>query len=95
MVCRCEHCQRLAPVWTELAERYHDNPTVHISTIDCTQETVTCSQYGVEGYPTLLLFKNGVLVDTYGGNRELDAFTNFLSETAQKEVNQYMLDYCS
>lgn len=86
MCIRCGHCQRLAPVWEELAQHYHDQPTVHISKIDCTKEINTCGQMEVKGYPTLLLFVNGVMVEKYSGARDFSSLIHFLNEAAAREV---------
>ncbi len=85
-VCRCGHCQKLAPVWEQLAREYSSNPSVHISKVDCTQETGTCGQLEVKGYPTLLLLVNGVLVQKYSGSRDLESLTSFITEALVSEV---------
>ncbi len=55
------HCKTLAPVWDQLAGVYANNKHVKIVKVDCTVELV-CTQHGVKGFPTLVLFKNGVEV---------------------------------
>ncbi|CAF4446776.1 unnamed protein product, partial [Adineta steineri] len=40
--------------------------------VDCTVETKTCTKYGVSGYPTLKIFKNGAVAEEYNGPREAD-----------------------
>lgn len=76
----CGHCQKLAPTWEELATYYKSNSLVHISKIDCTQNTVTCGKYGVKGYPTLLLFEGGEPIDKYKGGRGLDALIQYVKD---------------
>ncbi len=90
-VCRCGHCQKLAPVWEQLAREYSSNPSVHISKVDCTQETGTCGQLEVKGYPTLLLLVNGVLVQKYSGSRDLESLTSFITEALVSEVPTHTL----
>ena len=38
--------------------------------MDCTTESSTCSKFGVSGYPTLKIFKDGELSKAYDGPRE-------------------------
>jgi len=73
----CGHCQRLKPDWEKLAK----NPgvdNVFISKVDCTANKVICSKYDVKGYPTLLYFRNGELLDTYDGAKTLEALKSYL-----------------
>jgi hypothetical protein len=42
-----------------------------------------CAKHGVRGYPTLMLFKNGVAnPEKYQGARDLAAFTQFIDSKA-------------
>lgn len=53
----CPHSQRFLPIFKEYAK---NNPKQCLSVmIDSTPEV--CDKYGIEYYPTLLLFKNGKL----------------------------------
>merc|ERR1712141_946130 len=59
----CGHCKRLAPTWEKLAEKYKDNAEVTIGHVDCTADgnanRELCSAHGVNGFPTLNIYKNG------------------------------------
>ncbi|XP_013402503.1 thioredoxin domain-containing protein 5-like, partial [Lingula anatina] len=51
----CGHCQRLSPVWDELAVKFNTDPStaeVLIAKVDCTAETALCSDQEVKAYPT-------------------------------------------
>ena len=41
-------------------------------------ETDTCTQHGIKGYPTLLLFLNGIVNEKYTDKRDLDSLVNFV-----------------
>ena len=52
---RCGHCQRLEPVWEELATQFNiegREDTVTIASVDCTKHGELCSEQNVQGYPT-------------------------------------------
>lgn len=56
------------------------NANVHIAKVDCTQESSKqlCSEQEVDGFPTLILYKNGVKVSEYTGTRSLQDLRDFI-----------------
>ncbi|MDQ3266325.1 MAG: thioredoxin [Myxococcota bacterium] len=64
----CAPCRAIAPVVEELAARHKGKLKVAKVNIDDNQETP--QQYGIRSIPTLLVFKNGQVVDQIvGANR--------------------------
>ncbi|MCB1532677.1 MAG: thioredoxin [Alphaproteobacteria bacterium] len=61
----CGPCKTLSPVVDELANDLKDKVKVVKINIDEAPETPT--KYGVRGIPTLMIFKNGEIVDTRVG----------------------------
>lgn len=61
----CGPCKRLAPILEEIATEYGDK--VKIAKLDVDSNPNVPSQYGVMGIPTLLVFKDGQLLDTIVG----------------------------
>uniref|UniRef100_A0AAY4A6M2 protein disulfide-isomerase n=1 Tax=Denticeps clupeoides TaxID=299321 RepID=A0AAY4A6M2_9TELE len=76
----CGHCQELAPVWEELAEKYKGRDDIIIANMDATANEV--ESVGVSGYPTIKYFPAGterkVRHIDYNGNRDLESFSKFL-----------------
>jgi len=69
----CGHCKRLAPEYEKAATVLKKaDPPVALIKVDCTTESSTCSKFGVSGYPTLKIFKDGELSKAYDGPREKD-----------------------
>ena len=79
----CGHCKRLAPEYEKAATalKYNDPPVALIK-VDCTAETKTCGKFGVSGYPTLKIFKNGEMSSDYNGPREADGIVKFMRSKA-------------
>ena len=57
----CGPCKMLAPTIAELAEEYEGKVKVGKFNID--EDASVAMQYGVASIPTVLLFKNGEVVD--------------------------------
>ena|ERR1043166_956667 len=57
----CAPCRAIAPLVDELAQKY--NGKVSFKKLNIDENPSTPIQYGVKGIPTLILFKNGQIVD--------------------------------
>ena len=79
----CGYCKRLAPTWDNLAKAYADSDKVKIAKVDCTTDRDICTQYGIRGFPTLKLFRDGEVFLDYSGDRDQKALEKFIeSKTA-------------
>ena len=56
----CPYCRMLAPVIDEIAVKYEG--VALIARINTSVNPVTAQQYGIQGVPTLLLFREGKLM---------------------------------
>ena len=61
----CGPCKMVGPVLEELSDEMSDKLIIAKHNIDDAPNTPT--KYGVRGIPTMLLFKNGQLLDTKVG----------------------------
>ncbi|APG24656.1 MULTISPECIES: thioredoxin [Syntrophotalea] len=61
----CGPCKAIAPAIEELAEQFDGQ--VKIAKINVDENPATPSNYGVRGIPTLILFKDGAIVDQVVG----------------------------
>uniref|UniRef100_A0A7N6A7H8 Protein disulfide-isomerase n=1 Tax=Anabas testudineus TaxID=64144 RepID=A0A7N6A7H8_ANATE len=76
----CGHCKRLAPEYESAATRLKG--IVSLAKVDCTANSNTCSKYGVSGYPTLKIFRDGEESGPYDGPRTADGIVSFLKKQA-------------
>ncbi|XP_053128432.1 protein disulfide-isomerase A3 [Hemicordylus capensis] len=76
----CGHCKRLAPEYESAATRLKG--IVPLVKVDCTANSNTCNKYGVSGYPTLKIFRNGEESGSYDGPRTADGIVSHLKKQA-------------
>lgn len=61
----CAPCKAIAPVLDQLADDYDGK--IKIGKVNVDENPTTPSQYSVRGIPTMILFKNGEIVDQLVG----------------------------
>ncbi|KAM7152859.1 protein disulfide-isomerase A3 [Macrochelys suwanniensis] len=76
----CGHCKRLAPEYEAAATRLKG--IVPLVKVDCTANSNTCNKYGVSGYPTLKVFRDGEEAGAYDGPRTADGIVSHLKKQA-------------
>ena len=57
----CAPCRAIAPIVEEMAETYAGK--IKVAKVNVDENPATPGKYGVRGIPTLILFKNGQVVD--------------------------------
>ena len=62
----CGPCRAISPIIEELAKEYSGR--VKITKLNVDENPATSSQYGVRGIPTLILFKEGKVLDQIVGS---------------------------
>jgi len=78
----CGHCQHLAPIWEELANNISSlKSEVLIAKYEASE--ILPKGITVEGFPTIILFKNGKQIP-YEGNREINDFKDFLTQNLEQ-----------
>jgi protein disulfide-isomerase-like protein len=78
----CGHCKTMKPEYERLREKYRKNPNKNVVMINCDDHKEFASKAGVQGFPTLRLYKNpkaNKYVD-YDGPRTAEAIETFLSD---------------
>ncbi len=66
----CGPCRMLAPILEELANEDHELKICKVNTDEAPSLAI---KYGIDRIPTLLVFKNGVLVNTLMGVQSKEA----------------------
>ncbi|SEO81245.1 thioredoxin [Amphibacillus marinus] len=76
----CGPCKMIGPVLEELAEEMGDTVKIVKLNVDDNQETT--SKYGVMSIPTLLLFKDGEVIDQIVGFQPKEALEERIKQHA-------------
>jgi protein disulfide-isomerase A1 len=75
---RSGHCKALAPEYEEAAKTLKEK-SIPLVKVDCTEETELCTKYGVEGYPTMKVFRGPEDHSPYNGQRKAQSCVHSLS----------------
>ncbi|HLT56204.1 MAG TPA: thioredoxin [Bacillota bacterium] len=74
----CGPCRMIAPVLEEIDAEMGDK--VKIVKLDVDENQETAAEYGVMSIPTLILFKDGEIVDKVIGYRPKEALTEMINK---------------
>ncbi|WRT64426.1 protein disulfide-isomerase domain [Kwoniella shivajii] len=81
----CGHCKNLAPHYEEAATELQKKG-IKLAKVDCTEHQNLCQEYGVNGYPTLKVFRNGTPAD-YSGPRKADGIISYMIKQSLPAVS--------
>ncbi|KAH7257339.1 thioredoxin-like domain-containing protein [Fusarium tricinctum] len=82
----CGHCKALAPEYEEAATTLKEK-NIRLAKIDCTEEADLCKDHGVEGYPTLKVFRGLENVTPYSGQRKAAGITSYMVKQSLPAVS--------
>jgi protein disulfide-isomerase A1 len=87
----CGHCKALAPEYETAATTLKEKD-IKLVKVDCTEEQDLCQEYGVEGYPTLKVFRGLDNISPYGGQRKADSLISYMTKQALPAVSEVTKD---
>lgn len=73
----CDPCQKLGPIIEEIAREFKDK--IVISEVNVDENQALTSKYKVDFFPTILIFKNGEIVEHIAGLQTKDFLINKLN----------------
>lgn len=71
----CGHCKRLEPTWELISEQLEGE--VVVASVDATVEKQLARRFNINGFPSLLFFKDGYYYTFHGADREPNTLTQF------------------
>lgn len=86
----CGHCKALAPEYEKASTELIPDG-IKLAKVDCTEENELCAQHGIEGFPTLKVFRSGSSSD-YNGNRKADGIISYMKKQALPALSTVTAD---
>lgn len=74
----CGHCKSLKPVWAEFATA--SKGKVNVAKVDCTVDRDLATRFGIRGFPTIKLLRDGKMYD-FNQRRTVNDFSTFAEKT--------------
>ena len=72
----CGPCQMVLPIMEELSKEYEGR--MKIGKVNVDEQGVLASEYAIVSIPTMLIFKNGKIVEKLVGARSFDDFCDVI-----------------
>ncbi|GJP45725.1 hypothetical protein CLOM_g5073 [Closterium sp. NIES-68] len=78
----CGHCKRLIPTWSQLADELQaaGRADVSVAALLATQHRNHPAVNAVQGFPTLIWFHGGQMVNDYSGDRSVASLREFVEQ---------------
>jgi putative thioredoxin len=87
----CEPCKALGPLLEKVVDDF--NGAVRLARIDCDKEQALAASFGVRSIPTVVLIREGQLVDAFTGALPESAIREFLARHVQPaEAGEEMIE---
>lgn len=89
----CRFSQMLDPIYNELADKvakeFPQHGLIGIGKVDCDSDNAIAVKYHVNKYPTLKLFRHGVVTKReYRGARQVDGFMDFIRKQIEISITK-------
>ena len=78
----CAPCKQIAPILAEISEEKKDS--LNIIKINIDENPLIPQKYGIRGIPTLMMFKDGNLIDTKVGSLPKTALNDWIESSLNK-----------
>lgn len=89
----CTHCKRLMPIIDDVAIKLSSSTSdrksdVKIAKVDCGEFDDLCNEKGVDGYPTIVLYRDGIKVTEYEFDGDASNMLQDIFDFVQKHLNR-------
>ncbi len=81
----CGPCKAFAPAYEALSEAH---PTIHFTKIDTDAQTTLAQEYGIRSIPTLMAFREGILVFSQAGLMPPAALEDLVAKVSGLDMDE-------
>ncbi|GJJ07807.1 hypothetical protein Clacol_002012 [Clathrus columnatus] len=82
---KCHHCRAFAPTWERLVAytNTQQNPGISLAKVNCLAQGDLCKEQNIAGYPSLLIYEDGLKTREFTEEREYERLTMFINAHAK------------
>ncbi|KAF7256706.1 hypothetical protein EG68_06471 [Paragonimus skrjabini miyazakii] len=85
----CGHCKKLKPSFIAAGKRLAaTTDNIALALVDCTTQEGVCTEFGVRGYPTIKLFKDGKHVHDFDGARDEEGIVTYMLKRSKPVLRE-------
>ena len=77
----CSHCTQFRPVWNKLKNEFRNNSIINVREVDGSKDGKEVNKYDIDGFPTVVYINNGMVKDTYMGDRSYESLKLFFQKS--------------
>jgi len=78
----CGYCLKLMPVWKRISKKYEKSRNIIIVNVEANNMEYLHKKFkkDIIGFPTILKYKKGKLIEEYDGNRKTKSLNMFIAK---------------
>lgn len=76
----CGFSKRLMPVWDRLSDMHNGDQNIEIIKVNCELNPEIAKQNNIQGFPTIILYRESGEKIVYQGDRTLDGLNKFIKD---------------
>eukprot|EP00762_Andalucia_godoyi_P005335 ANDGO_06806.mRNA.1 Protein disulfide-isomerase len=86
----CGHCKKLAPEWAKAATTLDaEGSPIKLAKVDADTHKELASRFGVQGYPTIKIFRGSDVATDFKGPRDADGIVKYVKKQVEPSMTSF------